>query len=62
MLKKLFNVGLASRISNLSINNKHMGGVNKAVVYCRVERALGKYFVTSFTYSGDHMFGDSFKL
>jgi hypothetical protein len=62
MLKKLFNVGLASRISNLSINNKHMGGLNKAVVYSKVERALGKYFATSFTYSGDHLFGDSFQL
>ena len=62
MLKKLFNVGLAAKISNLSINNKHMGGENKAVVYSRVERALGKYFAKSFTYSGDHVFGDSFQL
>ena len=62
MLKKLFNVGLASRISNLSINDKHMGGINKAVVYSKVDRALGKYFVTSLTYSGDQVFGESFTL
>jgi hypothetical protein len=62
MLKKLFNVGLVSRISNLKINNKHMGGINKAVVYNRVEYALGKYYVMSFTYSGDHVFGDSYQL
>jgi hypothetical protein len=62
MLKKLFNVGLASRISNLSINNKHMGGMHKAVVYNRIEDFPGKYYVTSLTYSGDHVFGDTYKL
>ena len=61
-LKKLFNIGLCASISNLSINNKRMGGMNKAIVLCKVSDDFGKFYVSAFTHSGDHVFSDVFKL